>query len=398
MAGGKTNNNGVIKTATTRTPDQGNSIGGHADPQNKERNKVSKMGDAGNTKERVIWSINGENNEEMQDPENEGGNEGDQPEDPAPALPSKPGRDTNESGHSENKISDDNESNEEEDTDGLPAPDNENHDDGNSQNDDHLEGRMTYYVPFRQDLLRNKWNRTGSGYQWIRKIFAIIKHRDKTAALRGEFLADGKRRRFRELSDIPQGGDNGFRVKSKQHRTSIRTLFGEIESSLKATEIKDLPGIQKINTPTRVFRIDKYDGEFTTSVGWIANKHPYYTHTESYGRELIQKSKETQIDSQMIEEYKNQLPQYDPRRRMANSEVPFPHFHLTTEERKISSNGKRFSTKILAVHTSKSAAHMVRHVLADMANRNIIKFIPSSFRHDGGVENKLKFYANTKKT
>jgi len=69
------------------------------------------------------------------------------------------------------------------------------------------------------------------------------------------------------------------------------------------------------------------------SIGWVLYKHPFYTHTETYLREPSEAAREVEISSKLIEEYKRRLPNYDPRKKLGNSRVPFPPFHLTTEEK-----------------------------------------------------------------
>ena len=253
-----------------------------------------------------------------------------------------------------------------------------------------VDARTRFIIPIRVDLQKNQWNPEGDAGVSARKIFAIIKHTDKSAALRGDYGPDGKRRRFREISDIPRGGNIGMRVKTKQHRKQIRTLFGQIETTIQPKEIRELDGIKKINTPTIIFRFDQYDGEKITSVGWVFLKHPYYTHTETFLRELTEKAKKINISEAMTERYKRQLPEYDPRKTLAHKEVPLPYFHLTTEEKIITSNNKRFSTKVIAVHTSESAAQMISHIMARLEEEEEVTFIPSSFRHEKGKDAELK--------
>ena len=92
----------------------------------------------------------------------------------------------------------------------------------------------------------------------------------------------------------------------------------------------------------------------------------------------------------MTAKYKSKLPAYDPRRKLTHEQVPLPCFHLTTEEKTVTSNNKKFSTKVIVVHTSESAAPMILHIMTKLEEKGDLEFIPSAFRQDHGIDAELK--------
>ena len=110
-------------------------------------------------------------------------------------------------------------------------------------------------------------------------------------------------------------------------------------------DVKQLSGIRNVNTPTNVFRSDKYFGEFTKSVGWIQYKHPTLTNAEAYMEKLETAARNMKISEGMAKRFQANLQQYDPMRNLRHDEMGLPPFHLTTEERKITSNGKKLQLK-----------------------------------------------------
>ena len=126
------------------------------------------------------------------------------------------------------------------------------------------------------------------------------------------------------------------------------------------------------------------------SIWWVLYKHPFYTHTETYLRELSEAAREVEISSKLIEEYKRRLPNYGPRKKLENSGIPFPPFHLTTEEKRITSNKKRFTTKVLAIYTSVSAAQLMIEVMTKLDAKGKMGFILSTFQKKYGPDAKLK--------
>ena len=58
----------------------------------------------------------------------------------------------------------------------------------------------------------------------------------------------------------------GLKTKLNQNKPQLCMLFSEFLTSLIPNVIKNLPGIKKINSPTLIFRADKYEGNLTESV------------------------------------------------------------------------------------------------------------------------------------
>ena len=115
---------------------------------------------------------------------------------------------------------------------------------GDSREDDMSTCQMKYSVPFRLDQLKTQWNPEADPAKWIKRVFAILKNADASAALLTQPDSEGKRRQYNRVSDIPGGTEMGFRIKKKQYRRNIQTLFGVIETKLTAREVKMLPGIK----------------------------------------------------------------------------------------------------------------------------------------------------------
>ena len=216
--------------------------------------------------------------------------------------------------------------------------------------------RMTYFVPCQMDLLKTSWNPDANPEKWIKKIFAIVKNADKSAALLAQYNHEGKWKRYKEISDIPSGSEMGFRIKRKQHRSKIQTLFAEFEMVTTPKEIKQLDGIKNINAITPVYRADRYSGEQTWSVGWLMGIHPSLTHAETLTRKIEDKFQNIKITEGMARGFQKHLPQYDHQKNILWSEIKVPPFHLTTEERNAEDKEKNVKVRVLAIHTSKSAA------------------------------------------
>ena len=148
-----------------------------------------------------------------------------------------------------------------------------------------------------------------------------------------------------------------------------------IETKLTAREVKLLPGITKLNENTKVFRADKYWGEFTRSVGWLLGVHPTLTHTETLTKELEGKINEIKIPEEWAEEYQERLPMYDHRKEIPLDEVKAPPFHLSTEERRVGQRDKKKNVRVLAIHTSISAAPLIWRLFSKIGERREIEIV-----------------------
>ena len=389
MAGGTPTKRGQNATEITGATGADNRNRDREDPQTGAEDEHSTGRGGSNAPARVLWTISEKMDDDIEEPvmgetpAGETQNLKVTERDKQVRTEESRGLPTSEQLTEESAI------NAEDNSDDLTAPNSVESNDGYSSSETDEDERMTFYVPFRLDLHKTQWNPAGEAYHWVRKVFAIVKHADATAAIRGEYDERGKRKRFREIQDVPQGGNIGIRIKTKQHRNSIRTLFGQFETKLRPAEINDLHGIRSINTPTRTFRIDHYEGELTTSVGWISHKHPFYTHTETYSKELYDAASKIILTREMIDKYKDRLPAYDPRRKLDYNNMPLPHFHITTEEKKVRTNGKKFSAKVLAVHTAKSAGPLIMHVMSELRTQNKTGFIPATLRQLSGPNTEL---------
>ena len=243
---------------------------------------------------------------------------------------------------------------------------------------------MTYFFPFRVDLLKTEWNPNADPEKWIKRIFAIVKNADKSAALLAHYDHEGNRRRYKEVSDVPRGSEMGFRIKRKQYRTKIQTLFAEFETVMTPKEVKLLDGIKNLNANTPVFRADRYSGEPTRSVCWLMGVHPTLTHSESLTREIEKKLKKINIKEEIAREFQDRLPQYDHRKNKPWEEIQIPPFHLTTEDRIIEEKGKKTKVRVLAIHTAASAAPMLHELLSELGSSGELETVPSDGRRSLG--------------
>lgn len=257
--------------------------------------------------------------------------------------------------------------------------------------------RQTYKVPIRVDLLPTEWNEKGQSSTWIKRVFAIVKHADKSAAILGTYYNEGRRKRYKEVSDIPPDGDNHFKIKRKQHRKKIRTLFAAIETALDPAEIRQLPGIRSLNTPTNVLRYDRYDGETTRSTGWLRGVHPTLTHSETLQTNLVNNINTITLPKEEVIRYQMKLSENDPIRKQKWDEVTTPCFHLTTEEHSYTEAGKKTKTKVMAIHTSESAAELITAAMAIISANGDIEFIPRTGKQSIGSENSTQAFKNHKK-
>ena len=154
-------------------------------------------------------------------------------------------------------------------------------------------------------------------------------------------------------------------------------MFGVIETKLTAREVKLLPGIKRLNEHTKVFRADKYWGEFTRSVGWLLGVHPTLTHTETLTKELEGKIREIKVREEWAEEYQKRLPMNDHRKKIPLTEVKAPPFHLSTEERNMDQRDKKKYVRVLAIHTLISAASLITRLFSKIGEGREIEMIPS---------------------
>ena len=235
--------------------------------------------------------------------------------------------------------------------------------------------RETFSVPIRVDLLPTEGNETGSSLKWMRRVFSILKHSDKTTAVLSGYDHAGKRRRFKEVADIPPDIENHFRVKNKQHRRRIRTLFATLETALTPAQILQLSGIRNINSPTNVLRLDRYDGEVTQSTGWLRGVHPSLTHAETLSKYLKDMMDETGLPKDEVVKFQQKLPDHDRRKAARWDGIRLPCFHLTTEERYFKEGEKKRKTKVMAIHTSASAAPLITTMLSSISTAGRIEFV-----------------------
>ena len=58
-----------------------------------------------------------------------------------------------------------------------------------------------------------------------------------------------------------------FKIKTKQHRKSVKTLFLNLETKISMKQICRLTGMAILNAPTPLVQWDSYIGELTASIG-----------------------------------------------------------------------------------------------------------------------------------
>lgn len=138
---------------------------------------------------------------------------------------------------------------------------------------------MRYRIPFRLDLRKTTKNQESSQSKWLKTILAVVQHSNKSAAMLTRVQASGKRKRYLTVQAIPGDVTGEVKIKVKQYRNNIRTMFAELDTILTSLEVKRLKEILNINIQTMTYREDKYSGDLAVLVGWLLEVNPTLTHT-----------------------------------------------------------------------------------------------------------------------
>ena len=88
----------------------------------------------------------------------------------------------------------------------------------------------------------------------------------------------------------------------------------------------------------------------------------------------------------MASAFQERLPPQDPRKHQTLDLLKIPPFQISTEERTFTLNGKKTSTKVLAIHTSTSASDIILQLALNAcdSDSSIPDVIPSKMSKEIG--------------
>ena len=93
---------------------------------------------------------------------------------------------------------------------------------------------------------------------------------------------------------------------------------------------------------------------------------------------------EVAITEDMVQSFREKLEIYVPKKWQTVSLLDVPTFHVTTETNTFMEGETKFKIKILAIHTSDSAANLITQLMLEACskNRRLPKFIPEMMVRD----------------
>ena len=190
---------------------------------------------------------------------------------------------------------------------------------------------MGYIIPFRLDLRKTSTNKEATPSEWLQKVLAGVQHSDKSAAILTRVQTTGERRRYLTAQEILEDVTGEVKIKAKQYRNSIRTMFAEIETTHTSIEVRRLPGIVTMNSQAMTYRADKYSGDLTASVGWLVEVHPTLTNIGRLEKMIRDAMSIVRVSKEYAQDFQDKLQHFDNRKTVNHSKLQVPPFHISME-------------------------------------------------------------------